>query len=66
MNNRTDHLTNLTWRTSSYSNGTGNCVEIAPTAGAVAVRDTKHHDAGTALFSETAWHAFLQNTANRP
>ncbi|WP_344489202.1 DUF397 domain-containing protein [Glycomyces endophyticus] len=34
-------LSSLQWRKSSRSAGNGNCVEAAPTAGAVAVRDSK-------------------------
>jgi hypothetical protein len=37
-----DQLDGLTWRTSSYSGSNGgNCIEIAATANAVAVRDSK-------------------------
>ncbi|WP_078856422.1 DUF397 domain-containing protein [Streptomyces sp. NBRC 109706] len=66
MNNRTERVTNLAWRKSSYSNGTGDCVEMAATAGVVAVRDTKNHEAGITRFSESTWRAFLQSAANRP
>lgn len=50
----------LTWFTSSYSSGNGECVECARTEdGGMAVRDSKH-PAGPALaFGRTAWHAFL-------
>jgi hypothetical protein len=32
----------MTWRKSSFSGDTGNCVEVAVSAGAVAVRDSKN------------------------
>ncbi|GLY23897.1 DUF397 domain-containing protein [Micromonospora sp. NBRC 101691] len=54
-------LTGARWRTStrSSSNG-GNCVEVADNLpGVVAVRDSKHRDAGTLLFAPTAWRAFV-------
>ena len=46
------------WRTSSYSNNGGNCVEVATGDGMIAVRDTKRR-AGTVLaFSPQAWQQF--------
>jgi hypothetical protein len=46
------------WRKASYSNGTGQCVETASSAGTVAVRDTAN-PGGTALtFSAEAWEHF--------
>jgi hypothetical protein len=51
------------WRTSSYSSGHGgNCVEVAPIAGAAAVRDSKDRDGGTLLFSAHGWTSFLSAT----
>jgi hypothetical protein len=50
----------LSWYTSSYSNGEGSCVEFAVTpAGNGAVRDTKDRKAGTFLFPKQEWNAFL-------
>ncbi len=55
----------LAWRTSSYSDGTGNCVEVAGTSGFVAIRDTKQGGHGSVLeFSEVAWREFLAATKN--
>ncbi|MEV0330210.1 DUF397 domain-containing protein [Micromonospora echinospora] len=54
-------LTGARWRTStrSSSNG-GDCVEVADNLpGVVAVRDSKHRDAGTLTFAPTAWRAFV-------
>lgn len=51
--------TPTTWRKSSYSTGTGNCVEAAPAADGVVIRHSKHPAAGTITFSHPAWMAFL-------
>lgn len=60
MNGRADAPV-LTWRTSSYSGGGNQCVEVAvlPT-GHVAVRDSKNRDAGVHVFSRAAWKGLLQ------
>lgn len=50
-----------TWRKSSYSTGTGNCVEVAPTADGVVIRHSKHPAAGTITFSHQAWVAVLRD-----
>lgn len=47
------------WRTPTYSNGQGNCVEVADARGAVLVRDTKDPKGGTLAFGVNAWAAFL-------
>lgn len=47
------------WRTSSYSGGQGNCVEIAGHSNHVLIRDTKQDAAGPVLrFSPAAWRTF--------
>jgi Domain of unknown function (DUF397) len=49
-----------TWRKSSYSSGTGNCVEVAVAEASVRVRDSKQHGCGPVLeFSPAEWAAFL-------
>jgi hypothetical protein len=50
-----------TWRKSSYSTGTGNCVEVAPAPDDVFIRHSKHPDAGTIAFSHPAWELFLRD-----
>jgi len=47
------------WRTSSYSSNGESCVEVAPTAGGAAVRDTKHRAGGAISFTARAWSAFV-------
>lgn len=48
------------WRTSSYSNGTGACVELAAwPGGVVAIRDSKNRSAGAAIVSRAALRALL-------
>ncbi len=47
------------WRTSSYSAGSGNCVEVAPAPDAVLVRDSKDPDGHALAVSPAAWRAFL-------
>jgi hypothetical protein len=48
-----------TWRKSTYSGGTGgNCIEVAPQAGLVAIRDSQHRDGPFLLISHHDWHTF--------
>jgi len=54
------------WRTSSYSgSGGGNCVEVAPAARAVGVRDTKAREFGHLAVSRDAFAAFVEATKRR-
>lgn len=46
------------WRKASYSNGSGDCVEVGNAAPVVLVRDTKDRDGGTLAFSAEAWREF--------
>jgi hypothetical protein len=47
------------WRTSTYSGGGNQCVEVAVLPGGkVAVRDTKDRETGRHEFSAAAWAAF--------
>lgn len=48
------------WRKSSYSNGSGECVEVAFLRdGRVAVRDSKHRAGPVLVVSADEWEAFL-------
>ncbi|MGW3023226.1 DUF397 domain-containing protein [Streptomyces sp. NPDC001221] len=50
----------LVWKTSSYTNGNGACVEVAVLPdGGRAVRDTKDRDGGTQLYTPAEWTAFI-------
>jgi len=49
----------ISWKTSSHSVQT-NCVEVARTAGAVLVRDSKNPGDGALSFSAVSWRAFIQ------
>jgi hypothetical protein len=57
-------LSRVTWRKSSYSNGSGgSCVEIAMLTDAsggpdIAVRDSKDPQGPALIFSASGWHDF--------
>ncbi|WP_007024563.1 DUF397 domain-containing protein [Saccharomonospora iraqiensis] len=60
-----DPLPDLPWRKSSFSGGGGNggadCVEVAPTPdGRIAVRDSKHPEAGALLFTRAEMAAWVE------
>jgi hypothetical protein len=46
------------WRKASYSNGQGDCVEVASLTGSVAVRDTKNRGGAALSVPAEAWQAF--------
>jgi Domain of unknown function (DUF397) len=48
----------IQWRKSSYSGNTGNCVEVAIAARAVAVRDSKDPGGPQLAFAPHEWLAF--------
>jgi hypothetical protein len=48
-----------TWRKSTKSGNSGNCVEVADTARVVLVRDTTNRDGGALEFTAEAWQTFL-------
>lgn len=51
-----------TWRKSTYSeSASAQCVEVAPAAGAVGVRDTKNRELGHLAVSRTAWASFVRH-----
>jgi hypothetical protein len=56
---RTPDWNGIVWRTSSYTGSSGNCVEVAPTAGTVLVRDTKDREGPVLAVPATAFRAFL-------
>jgi hypothetical protein len=51
--------TDLNWRKSSYSgNGSGECVEVGASPGAVVVRDTTDRTGPVLRFTPAAWRRF--------
>jgi hypothetical protein len=59
-------FTGAVWRKSSYSGtGTnGSCIEVAVSGPVIAVRDSKNPAAGILAFPESAWAAFLADSAS--
>jgi hypothetical protein len=47
------------WRKSTYSNGSGSCVEVAPTPRAILIRDTTNRSGPTLTISAPAWRTLL-------
>jgi hypothetical protein len=48
------------WHKSSHSSASGQCVEVAPVAGAVAVRDSRNPAGPGLVFTRPAWVAFVE------
>jgi hypothetical protein len=48
-----------TWRTSSYSTATGNCLEIARSTTVTGVRDSKHRPGGSLTLATAQWTGFV-------
>ena len=52
--------TRVTWKKSTRSNGSGDCVEVARLAdGTQAVRDSKNPTGAVLTFPSGDWHAFI-------
>jgi hypothetical protein len=49
----------IVWHTSSYSGGSGDCVEVAPAPEGVLVRDSKDPDGPALTVPPSAWRTFL-------
>ncbi|MGH3897795.1 MAG: DUF397 domain-containing protein [Pseudonocardiaceae bacterium] len=49
----------LRGRKSSYSGGSGDCVEVAPAPERVLVSDSKDPDGPALVFPASAWRTFL-------
>ncbi|MEV5538734.1 DUF397 domain-containing protein [Saccharopolyspora shandongensis] len=47
------------WRKSSHSGSVHNCVEVALSSDAAAVRDSKNPHGGTLAFDSRRWRNFL-------
>ena len=58
-------MDDLQWFKSSFSSGTGQCVECANLpAGGMAVRDTKDRNGPVLRFSAEEWQAFTAGVLN--
>jgi hypothetical protein len=56
----TRHNITSAWKKSSYSGGSGQCVEVrTPGAAAIAVRDSKDPNGPAVGFTEAAWSTFI-------
>jgi hypothetical protein len=49
----------LRWRTARRSAGNGACVEVAPAAGTVLIRDSKDREGPVVQYSGDSWRVFL-------
>jgi len=54
----------LIWRKSWRSVNNGACVEVAPVACGVAIRDSKRSSGPVLMFSPAEWRAFLDGAKN--
>jgi hypothetical protein len=52
-------LSRGTWKTSSRSSGSGQCVEVMITDEGVAVRDTKDRSRPPHIYTHAEWTAFV-------
>jgi Domain of unknown function (DUF397) len=50
---------NLEWRKARRSVNNGACVELAPAAGQILVRDSKDQDGPIIAYSEYSWRLFV-------
>ncbi|MCF2531391.1 DUF397 domain-containing protein [Yinghuangia soli] len=51
----TEHTMTLAWRTSTYSVGEDQCVEVAPLPAHIALRDSKRPELAAFRFPASAW-----------
>ena len=54
-----EDITRVTWRKSTRSNGSGDCVEIAELTNMIAVRDSKNPAGPLLRFTRAEWRAFI-------
>ncbi|WP_049655479.1 DUF397 domain-containing protein [Kitasatospora sp. MY 5-36] len=55
-----DRVQRAVWRKSTYSNGQGDCIEVADgVAGVVPVRDSKDPHGLALAFTAEAWRSFV-------
>ena len=59
------YLARASWRKSSYSGGSGNCVEVTGSLpGAVGVRDSKDPGGPALVITPRSWRAFTARVKN--
>ena len=47
------------WRTSTHTQGQGQCVEVGAARRGIGVRDTKHRRGGYLMVCRSKWRAFV-------
>ena len=50
---------NLEWRKARRSANNGACVELAPAAGQILIRDSKNQDGPMIAYSQYTWRLFV-------
>jgi Domain of unknown function (DUF397) len=55
-----EDLARVTWKKSTRSNGSGDCVEVAELPSGIAVRDSKNPSGPVLTFAGREWRAFLE------
>jgi hypothetical protein len=58
MSRAEDYSELLGWRKARRSMANGNCVEVRPAGGVVAVRDSQNPDGDTLAYGAAPWRAF--------
>jgi hypothetical protein len=61
-----NELARATWRTATYSQGNGACVEVGNlSCGRIVVRDTKDRPGPAIVMTADVWRTFLASTQRR-
>ncbi|MFQ6226138.1 DUF397 domain-containing protein [Nocardia sp. NPDC002869] len=60
----TRDLTGASWFKSSYSQPSGDCVEVAHTTDAVGVRDSKDPAGPVLVFAPAEWDTFIREISS--
>ncbi|WP_063059598.1 DUF397 domain-containing protein [Nocardia sienata] len=60
----TRDLTGVSWFKSSYSQPSGDCVEVAHATDAVGVRDSKNPAGPMLVFAPAEWDAFIREISS--
>jgi hypothetical protein len=64
MSRTNPEVRGLQWRKARRSAGNGACVEVAPTGGQIAVRDSKDPDGVRLQYTSRSWQIFVFNLKN--